>query len=88
VRVDVENMSNGLVEALWALGAPEPKKWLKRLDNGLGCGGKRAENSDGAVFCRFFTQTYSARLHSRGITLTLRFRTPSCPAPVRRSKAS
>jgi hypothetical protein len=46
VRVDVENVSNGsAVEALWALGALEPKKWLKRPDGGLGCGGKGAENS-------------------------------------------
>jgi hypothetical protein len=37
VRVDVENVSNGsTVEALWALGALEPKKRLKRPDGGLG----------------------------------------------------
>ena len=37
MRVDVENVSNGsAVEALWALGAPEPKKRLKRPDGGLG----------------------------------------------------
>jgi hypothetical protein len=35
-----------VVEALWALGVPEPKKRLKRPDGGLGgCGGKGAENS-------------------------------------------
>jgi hypothetical protein len=32
VRVDLENVSIGSgVEALWALGAPEPKKGLKRV---------------------------------------------------------
>ena len=37
MRVDVENMSNGsAVEALWALGAPEPKKRLKRPDARVG----------------------------------------------------
>jgi hypothetical protein len=46
VRVDVENVSNGsTVEALWALGALEPKKRLKRPDGGLGFGGKGAENT-------------------------------------------
>jgi hypothetical protein len=45
VRVDLENVSNGsAVEALWALGAPEPKR-LKRPDGGLGCGGRGAKNS-------------------------------------------
>jgi hypothetical protein len=46
VRVDVENVSNdSTVETLWALGALEPKKWLKRPDAWVGCGGKGAENS-------------------------------------------
>jgi hypothetical protein len=37
VRVDVENVSNGsAVEALWALGAPGPKKGLKRPDARVG----------------------------------------------------
>jgi hypothetical protein len=46
------------LEALWALGAPEPKKRLKRPDGGLDCGGKGAENSPkGAVFCRLTTGT-------------------------------
>jgi hypothetical protein len=37
VRVDVENVSNGsTVEALWALGALEPKKRLKRPDVRVG----------------------------------------------------
>jgi hypothetical protein len=55
--VDLENVSNGsAVEALWVLGAPEPKKWLKRPDGGFGKGGvlervpKRAPK--GVVFCR------------------------------------
>jgi hypothetical protein len=33
------------LEAPWALGALDPKKWLKRPDGGLGSGGKGAENS-------------------------------------------
>ena len=46
VRVEVENVSNdSTVETLWALGALEPKKWLKRPDAWVGCGGKGAENS-------------------------------------------
>jgi hypothetical protein len=37
VRVDLENVSNGsAVEALWALGALEPKKRLKRPDGRVG----------------------------------------------------
>jgi hypothetical protein len=32
------------VEAFWALGAPGPKKRLKRPDGELGLGGKGAEN--------------------------------------------
>jgi hypothetical protein len=37
VRVDLENVSNGsAVEALWALGALEPKKWVKRPDVRVG----------------------------------------------------
>ena len=37
MRVDVENVSNGsTVEALWALGALEPKKRLKRPDVRVG----------------------------------------------------
>jgi hypothetical protein len=33
------------LEVLWALGALEPKKRLKRPDADWGCGGKGAENS-------------------------------------------
>ena len=45
MRVDVEKVSNSsAVEALWALGAPGPKKRLKRPDSELGLGGKGAEN--------------------------------------------
>ena len=44
MSVDIENVSNSSAEeALWALGAPEPKKRLKRPGGGLGSGGKGAE---------------------------------------------
>ena len=46
MRADVENVSNGsAVEALWALGALEPKNGLSGQTRGLGGGGKGAENS-------------------------------------------
>jgi hypothetical protein len=58
VRVDVENVSNdSTVETLWALGALEPKKRLKRPDARVGCGGKGAENSPPkAPFSATFSQ--------------------------------
>jgi hypothetical protein len=45
------------LEALWALGALEPKKWLKLSDGGLGSGAKVAEKQAprAAVFCHLFT---------------------------------
>jgi hypothetical protein len=60
VRVDVENVSNdSTVEALWALGALEPKKWLKRPDVRVGVWWKgcRKQPPKGAVFCHIFTGT-------------------------------
>ena len=46
------------VEALWALGALEPKKWLKRPDAGWGAVERGLKTAPkGAVFCRLFTTT-------------------------------
>ena len=45
------------VEAFWALGAPGPKKRLKRPDDELGLGGKGAENGPpGPPFSATFSQ--------------------------------
>jgi hypothetical protein len=45
------------LEAPWALGVLEPKKWLKRPDGGLGSGGKGAENrAPGPPFSATFSQ--------------------------------
>jgi hypothetical protein len=45
------------VEAFWALGAPGPKKRLKRPDGELGLGGKGAENGPpGPPFSATFSQ--------------------------------
>ena len=77
MRVDVENVSNGsAVEALWALGAPEPKKRLKRPDGGLGCGGRGAENSslEGVVFCHLFTDTETYVVNSIPFLVQMRQR--------------
>jgi hypothetical protein len=59
VRADVENVSNvSTVEALWALGALEPKKGLKRPDVWVGVCGKGAEDSpQRRRFCHVFTGT-------------------------------
>jgi hypothetical protein len=40
-----QNHKRSTVEALWALGAPEPKKGSSGQTRGLGSGGKGAENS-------------------------------------------
>ena len=66
---DVENVSNdSIVEALWALGALEPKKRLKRPDGGVGVWWKvcRKQPPKGAVFCHLFTdtETYAVKLGS------------------------
>ena len=60
MRVDVENVSNvSTVEALWALGALEPKKGLKRPDVWVGVCVERVPKiaPKGAVFCHVFTGT-------------------------------
>jgi hypothetical protein len=43
-RVSRKREEQSAVEAFWALGAPGPKKRLKRPDGELGLGGKGAEN--------------------------------------------
>ena len=57
--MDLENVSNGsAVEALWALGALEPKKKLKRPDGRVGVVERLPKTAPkGAVFCRLFTGT-------------------------------
>jgi hypothetical protein len=60
VRVDLENVSNcSAVEALWALGAPEPKKKVKAARRaGWGVVERVSKTAPkGAVFCRLFTGT-------------------------------
>jgi hypothetical protein len=60
-RVDVENVSHqkSVVEALWALGAPGPKKRLKRSRRaGWGVVERVLKTAPkGVVFCRLFTGT-------------------------------
>jgi hypothetical protein len=56
VRVNVENVSNGsMVEALWALGALEPKAARRRV--GVWWKGCRKQTPKGTVFCHLFTDT-------------------------------
>jgi hypothetical protein len=68
--VDVENMSNGsTVEALWALGALEPKKRLKRPDLRVGLWWKRCRKHPprGAVLCHLFTGTEIYAVRNCGV---------------------
>jgi hypothetical protein len=70
VRVEVENVSNGsVVEALWALGAPGPKKRLERPERaGWGAVERDPKTaSKGAAFCRFFTGIRNIAKSFRGL---------------------
>jgi hypothetical protein len=52
VRVDVEKREQSAVEALWALGAPKPKNWLKRPRR-AGCALVERVPKNSAQSCRF-----------------------------------